>query len=73
MQCKEFLIIEKIEKKLQAKFSEQEIGKSTVNVSRDEKDIAKGVVDRKVEERTNPQELDPHNHNGSQGGTNDGR
>lgn len=29
------------------------------------KDIAKGVVDRKIEERTNLQELDLHNHNGA--------
>lgn len=50
-----------------------QIGKKTIYTHIGKKDISKGVVDRKVEERTNPQELDPHNHNGSQGGTNDGR
>lgn len=50
-----------------------QIGKKSINAHIGKKDMAKGVVDRKVEERINPQELDPHNHNGSQGGTNDGR
>ena len=50
-----------------------QIAKKSISAHIGKKDIAKGVVDRKVEERTNPQELYPHNHNGSQGGTNDGR
>ena len=50
-----------------------QIGKKSIYSHIGKKDIAKGVVDRKVEERTNPQELYPHNHNGSQGVTNDGR
>lgn len=50
-----------------------QIGKKSIYVHIGKKDIAKGVVDRKVEERTNPQKLAPHNHNGSYGGTNDGR
>lgn len=49
------------------------IGKKTIYTHIGKKDMSKAVVDRKVEERTHPQELDPHNHNGSQGGTNDGR
>lgn len=65
-------------RKQQEIFSEQEIGKSTVNVSRTEKDNAKeryqrNMQERKIEKRTNPQELDTYNHNGSHGGTNDGR
>lgn len=50
-----------------------QIGKKSIYAQRGKKDIAKGVVDRKVEERINSQELDQHNHNGSQGGTDDGR
>ena len=50
-----------------------QIGKKSIYTHIGKKDIAKGVVDGKVEERTNPQELAPHNHNGSYGGTNDGR
>lgn len=45
------------DRKKQKLFSEQEIGKSTINVPRNEKDKAKGVIDRKVEERTHSQEL----------------
>ena len=52
-----------------------QIGKKSVYTHIGKKDIARGVVDRKVEERTHPQELDPHahTHNGSQGGSGDGR
>lgn len=50
-----------------------QIGKKSIYDHIGKKDIAKGVVDRKIEEGTNPQELDTYNHNGSQGGTNDGR
>lgn len=50
-----------------------QIGKKSIYVHIGMKDIAKGVVDGKIEERTNPQEVDLHNHNESQGGTNDGR
>ena len=50
-----------------------QIEKKSTSAHIGKKDIAKDVVDRKVEERTNLQELYPHNHNGSQGGTNDGR
>ena len=50
-----------------------QIGKKSIYTHIGKKDIAKGVVDGKVEERTNPQELAPHNHNGSYGDTNDGR
>lgn len=50
-----------------------QIGKKSISEHIGKKDIAKGVVDRKIEERTNPQKVDPHNHNESQGGTNDGR
>ena len=62
----------------QKTFSEQEIGKSAVNVSGTEKDNAKeryqrNMQERKIKKRTNPQELDTYNHNGSHGGTNDGR
>ena len=45
------------DRKKQKLFSEQEIGKSTINVPRNEKDKAKGVIDRKVEERTHSQEV----------------
>ncbi len=50
-----------------------QIGKKSIYAHIGMKDIAKGVVDGKIEERTNPQEVDLHNHNESQGGTNDGR
>lgn len=47
------------------------IGKNTVYTNIKEKDMAKRIVDRKVEERAQPQELElPNHHNG---GTNDGR
>ena len=50
-----------------------QIGKKSIYAHIGKKDIAKFVVDRKVEERTNLQELDTYNHNRSQGGTNDRR
>ena len=50
-----------------------QIEKKSIDAHIGMKDIAKGVVDRKIEERTNLQELDLHNHNGSQVGTNEGR
>lgn len=50
-----------------------QIGKKSIYTHIGKKDIAKGVVDRKVEERTHPQEIEPHSHNVGQGGTNDGR
>lgn len=49
------------------------IGRNTVYTNIGKKDMAKNVVDRKVEERTHPQELDPHNHNRNQGGSAYGR
>lgn len=49
------------------------IGKKSIYTHIGKKDIAKGVVDRKVEERTHPQEIEPHSYNVGQGGTNDGR
>ena len=61
-------------RKQQKIFSEQEIGKSTVNVPGLEKDTAKERYQRDMQERkVEGQELDPHNHNGGQGGTEDGR
>ena len=50
-----------------------QIEKKSIDAHIGMKDIAKGVVDRKIEERTNLQELDLHNHNESQVGTNEGR
>lgn len=50
-----------------------QIGKKSFNAHIGKKDMAKGVVDRKIEERANSQEIDRYNHDGSQGGTNDGR
>ena len=42
-----------------------QIEKKSIDAHIGMKDIAKGVVDRKIEERTNLQELDLHNHNGA--------
>lgn len=50
-----------------------QIGKKSIDAHIGMKDIEKRVVDRKIEERTNLQELNLHNHNGSQVGTNEGR
>lgn len=50
-----------------------QIGKKSIYTHIGKRDIAKGVVDRKVEERTHPQEIEPHSHNVGHGGTNDGR
>lgn len=50
-----------------------QIEKKSIDAHIGMKDIAKGVVDRKIEERTNLQELDLHNYNGGQVGTNEGR
>lgn len=54
-----------------------QIGKKSIYTNIGKKDLARSIVDRKVEERIHPQELDPHMHthglNGSQGGTGDGR
>ena len=42
-----------------------QIGKKSIYTHIGKKDIAKGVIDRKVEERTNSQGLDQHNFNES--------
>lgn len=39
-----------------------QIGKESVYINIEKKDMAKRIVDRKVEERTHPQELDSHTH-----------
>lgn len=49
-----------------------QIGQKSIYSHIGKKDIAKGIVDRKIEERTHPQELETHIHNHN-GGTNDGR
>ena len=43
----------------------RQIEKKSIDAHIGMKDIAKGGVDRKIEERTNLQELDLHNHNGA--------
>ncbi len=50
-----------------------QIGKKSISSHIGKKDMAKSIVDKKLEERTQSQELDPHNYNGYYGGTNDGR
>ena len=50
-----------------------QIGKKSIDANMRMKDIAKGVVDRKIEERTHLQEKNLHNHDKGQGGTNEGR
>ena len=60
-------------KRQQEIFSEQEIGKVTVNMQTKDKDKAKEQCQRNIEERVNPQKSDSHNFNGSQGGLKSGR